>query len=176
MTSLSAMAAVVLLGLAAAPLRAQQRTAPAAGDRVRISLQGASPGTLRGELVEVRGDTLVIVRDSTLRRVHVPLSEVERVQVRIRRSPWEGLQRGLLVGVPIGFGGGYLYGWVLEGGFGCRYECGLAPAILSVGGAGLGTLLGTIFGVAMPGGKWVTLPTAAPAPMGAVALSVRIEL
>jgi hypothetical protein len=146
------------------------------GAKVRITTPLVAPEKLQGELVAVRGDTLVIRRDVSLQVLEIPLSQVDRLELRRERSQFEGLEHGLLIGVPAGIGSGYLYGWVLEGGFRCRYECGLAPLYLAVAGGALGTVLGAIFGLATPGGTWVAVARAAPAPAGGVALSLRVDL
>jgi hypothetical protein len=145
--------AAILAALASAPLAAQERVVPAVGDQVRIA-SAAAPGRLRGELVAVRGDTLVVISAVTLRSVAVPLSQVDRIDVRRRRSGWEGLGRGLLYGVPFGFGGGYLLGTISEGRH-CGDDCGLLPAVGAAAGLVTGTVLGVVFGVGMPGGRWV---------------------
>ena len=62
------------------------------------------------------------------------------------------------------------------GGRNCADECGLVPAVLGVSGAALGTVLGAIFGLATPGGKWVTVPRHPATGSGGVALSIAIEL
>ena len=102
--TLSAAMAVLLATLAWTPLRAQGWAVPAVGERVRIAWPVVAPKPLRGELVAVRGDTLVVRRDVSLQLLEVPLSEVDWVEVRRPRSQLEGLGHGLLVGVPAGFG------------------------------------------------------------------------
>ena len=177
MTTLSRAAAAVLVALASTPLGAQERTVPAVGDRVRIASPVTPAGMLRGELVEVRGDTLVVRRDDTLRHVAVPLSRIDWMEVRRPRSRLNGLGRGLLYGVPIGFGGGYVLGVLSEKSYeSCGDDCGLLPAVGAAAGLVAGTVLGTIIGVSRPGGRWVEVPRRPAAGSGGVALSIAIEL
>jgi hypothetical protein len=167
--------AALLVTLAAAPLAAQERTAPVVGERVRISGPALSPRKWRGELVEVRGDTLVVLREPTMRRVEVPPSAVRRLEVRRPRSRIEGLGHGLLLGVSIGAATGVAAGLVADGDGGC-YDWCFAPVVYGIAGAAAGTVLGAIVGVAMPGEKWVAVPRAAPATAGGVAVSVGVKL
>ncbi len=168
-------AAAVLAAAAATPLAAQERVVPAVGDRVRVA-SSAARETLHGDLVAVRGDTMFIHRYSDAARVAVPLAQVSWIEVRQQRSGWEGLGRGLLYGVPIGFGGGYVLGVVSEGRY-CGDDCGLLPAVGAAAGLVVGTVLGTIIGVTTPGGRWVQAqrPVAAPVAGGGVALSIGID-
>ena len=170
--SRAAMMAVAMVMLAA-PLRAQERT-PAVGDRVRIT--SPAGGRLKGELVAVRGDTLLVRPDPASRVIAVPPSQVDRIEVRRQRTGMEGLGVGLLHAVPIGFVGGYALGKIAEGGH-CADECGLLPAVSAATGLVLGTVVGTVFGIAMPGGRWepAQRPTAAVTRDG-VALSIGIRL
>ena len=170
-------AAAVLAAAAATPLAAQERVVPAVGDRVRVA-SAAAPETLHGELVAVRGDTMFVRRYSDAARVAVPFAQVSWIEVRQQRSGWQGLGRGLLYGVPIGFGGGYLLGVFSESRYeSCGDDCGLLPAVGAAAGLVVGTVLGTIIGVTTPGGRWVQAqrPVAAAAPAGGVALSIGID-
>src|SRR5688500_17583509 len=107
MTRLSTAMAMVLVALAWTPLGAQERAVPAVGD-----------------------DTLFVRRSSDDAWVAVPLSQVYWMEVRRPRSGWQGLGRGLLHGVPIGFVGGYVLGVLSEKSYdSCGDDCGLLPAV-----------------------------------------------
>ena len=157
MTRLSTAMAAVLVALAWTPLAAQERAVPAVGDRVRIEWRVVAPKPLRGERVEIRGDTLVVRRDDSLQRLEVPFSEVGLIEVRRPRSPMQGLGHRLSLAVPIGVAGGFALGTIAEAG-GCADECGLVPTVLAVTGAALGTVVGTFVGLVAPGEKWVPVP------------------
>jgi len=166
------MVAVVMVALAA-PLRAQERT-PAVGDRVRIT--SPAGGRMKGELVAVRGDTLLVRPDPASQVIAVPPSQVDRIEVRRQRTGMEGLGVGLLYAVPVGFVGGYALGKISEGGH-CGDECGLLPAVSAATGLVIGTVVGTVFGIAMPGGRWE--PARRPAATitrDGVAVSIGIRL
>jgi hypothetical protein len=167
--------AAVLAALAAAPLGAQARV-PAVGDRVRIT--SPAGGRLKGELVAVRRDTLFVRLDPAAGATAVPLSQVDRIEVRRQRTGMEGLGVGLLYGVPIGLGSGYLLGRLAEGSHDrCGDDCGLMTGLGALGGLVAGTVLGTVFGIAMPGGRWEPARRTAAAPTGGgVALSIAIRL
>ena len=170
----AAMMAVVLVALAP-PLRAQERT-PAVGDRVRIT--SPAGGRLKGELTAVRGDTLLVRPDPASQVVAVPLSQVNRIEVRRQRTGMEGLGVGLLHAVPTGFVGGYALGSLAEGHHDrCGDDCGFLPAFGAAAGLVIGTVVGTVFGIAMPGGRWepARRPTAAITTDG-VAVSIGIRL
>jgi len=175
--TLAAVAAAVLVALAAVSADAQERGVPAVGERVRIAWQVVAPATLRGELLEVRGDTLVVRRDESFQRLEVPLAEVGLIEVRRARSRLEGMGRGLLLGPPIGAASGFVLGTIAErAGRNCYGECGVVPIVLAVGGAALGTVVGAIGGLAAPGGKWVPVPYRPAAGAGGVGLSIPVKL
>jgi len=163
----------------AAPLAAQRAAPPAVGETVRLSAPAAAPGTLRGELVARRGDTLFVRRENATAPVAVRMAQVEWIDVRRPRGWLAGLGRGVLIGAPAGFGGGYLLGSMAEGGVDeCADDCGLLTAAGAAAGLVTGTLLGALVGGSAPGGRWVrTEPRvhAAAAPQG-VALSMTITL
>jgi hypothetical protein len=171
----TAVAAVVLVALARTPAGAQERALPAVGDRVRIAWRAVAPQTLRGELLEVRGDTLVVRRDDSSQRVEVPIAEVGLIEVRRLRGPMEGLGHALLIAVPIGAASGFAVGTIAESD-GCADECGLFSGLLTIGGAALGTVVGTVVGIAWPGEKWAAVPIRPAAGAGGVALSVTVKL
>jgi len=171
----AAVSAAVLAALAAAPADAQERGLPAVGDRVRIEWRVVAREKLRGELLEVRGDTLVVRRDESFQRLEVPLAEVGLIEVRRTRGPMEGLGHALALAVPIGVASGVALGTIAESG-GCADECGLVPYLLGVTGAVLGTVVGIVVGIAAPGGKWVPVPYRPAAGTGGVGLSIPVKL
>ncbi|HVG44219.1 MAG TPA: hypothetical protein VM890_05790, partial [Longimicrobium sp.] len=172
--TLSAMAVLVALGWT--PLGAQERAAPTVGDRVRIA-SPAMAGTLMGDLVAVRGDTLFVRRDLAVNPVAVPLSQVDWMEVRRPRSRLAGLGHGLLYGVPTGLAGGYLLGTLAQGSpDDCADDCGLLPGLGALAGLVTGTVLGGIIGVTTPGGRWVSAPRRPAAGAGGVALSIDIKV
>lgn len=164
-------AALALPGRAAA-----QSAPPSIGDTVRVRAPGQE---IRGVLAAVRGDTMFVRRDGLT--VPVPLAQVERVNVRRRRHPVDGLFRGALHGAPIGFGSGALLGLLAQEMDGsCGDWCGLYPAVIGVAGLAVGTVVGGVTGVAAPGRRWErvgTRPVVAIAPArGGVALSLTARL
>jgi hypothetical protein len=166
--------AAVLAALAAGPLGAQARV-PAVGDRVRIT--SPAGGRLKGELVAVRSDTLFVRPDPAAGVTAVPLSQVDRIEVRRQRTGMEGLGMGLLYGVPAGLGGGYLLGRLAEGSHDrCGDDCGLMTRLGALGGLVAGTVLGTVFGIAMPGGRWEPARRTATAMPGGVAVAIGVRL
>jgi len=169
--TLRALVAAALAVCAAGPLAAQAGPEARVGDEVRVSASGA--GTVRGELVLVRNDSLY-VRPGASRAVAVPLAAVQRIEVRHRRVWVLGVFLGVGIGAPAGAASGYLLGRFAEGGpRGCGDDCGLLPAMGTAGGLLAGTVLGAIIGGSSPGGRWV--PAARPGGDG-VALSLGTKL
>ncbi|MFL5383942.1 MAG: hypothetical protein ACJ8GN_15580 [Longimicrobiaceae bacterium] len=168
--ALRTLAAALLAACAAGPLAAQGRPEARVGEEVRVLTSGTT-GTLRGELVLVRNDSLY-VRPQASRAVAVPLAEVRWIAVRQKRSGWEGFVLGVSYGAPAGAATGFLLGKYAERG-GCADECGLVPTFLAAGGLVAGTVLGAIIGGGAPGGRWV--PAARPGE-GSVALSLGTRL
>ena len=167
-------AALLLPGrmLAQAPL------AGVIGDTVRVRAPAIGAG-IRGVLVAVRNDTLFVRRYGVT--LPVPLSQVEWVDVRRKRSLLGGLARGVAYGAPIGLASGYLLGAAAESGDGyCGDDCGLLPVVGAATGFAAGTFLGAIIGLGAPGGRWVPVsarPSIAVAPArGGVALSLNAKL
>ena len=170
----------LLLAALAIPGRmaAQASVSSMIGDTVRVTAPAAGEG-IRGVLVAVRDDTMFVRRYGLV--VPVPLSQVERVDVRRRRPRGDGLLRGVLYGAPIGLGSGALLGWLAEEMDGsCGDWCGLLPAAGGVVGLVTGTVLGGVTGVAAPGRRWERVdsrPVVAIAPVrGGVALSITAKL
>jgi hypothetical protein len=169
-SSVRALAAVgaLLLALGPAPLAAQRRIAEI-GDRVRVSWTSPPGATLQGELTSLRGDTLLVRRGLAVRAVPVPLSQVQRIEVRLPRSRLEGMGRGVVIGAPIGLAGGYLLGASAEAGVDeCADDCGLLKTVGAAAGLVAGSVLGALIGVTTPGGRWVE----AERPPARVAVSV----
>ncbi|HEV7589346.1 MAG TPA: hypothetical protein VGO40_14615 [Longimicrobium sp.] len=170
---MAVVAAAVLVALAGTRLGAQERSLPAVGERVRIVAPAVGPRALTGDLMAVRGDTLFVRGDQAVTAVAVPLSRVEWIEVRRRRSRVAGLGRGLLIGIPVGAASGYLLGAAAEGGAGeCSEDCGLLKAVGTAAGLVTGTVLGAVIGVTTPGGHWVQ----GHRPDRGVALSIGIKL
>jgi hypothetical protein len=174
-----ASAAAALAALAGTPLAAQEAAPPAVGETVRLQAPAATPGTLRGEVVAARGDTLFVRPERGVVPVAVPLWQVEWIDVR-RRRPWlVGLARGVLIGAPTGLGSGYVLGSIAEGDASdCADDCGLLPVVTAAAGLAWGTVLGALIGGSAPGGRWVrTAPRMhAAADAGGIALSMSIKL
>lgn len=159
-------------------MAAQASVTSVIGDSVRVTAPSVEPG-IRGVLVAVRDDSLFVRRHG--RTIAVPLSQVEWVEVRRRRSALGGLLRGVLIGAPVGLATGYLTGELAEGNLqDCADDCGLLPVIYGAAGLVTGTVLGGVIGVTTPGGRWrhvATRPSVAITPArGGVALSLRAEL
>ena len=141
----------VLAACAAGPLAAQGHPEARVGDEVRV-ISGGPRGTVRGELVLVRSDSLY-VRPAASRAVAVPLAEVDWIEVRHRRHWVDGMFLGIAIGAPTGAASGFLLGTLGERG-GCGDDCGLFPAVFGAGGLLAGTVLGAIIGGSAPGGRW----------------------
>jgi hypothetical protein len=159
-------------------MAAQASVTSVIGDSVRVTAPSVEPG-IRGVLVAVRDDSLFVRRHG--RTIAVPLSQVEWVEVRRRRSALGGLLRGVLIGAPVGLATGYLTGELAEGNLqDCADDCGLLPVIYGAAGLVTGTVLGGMIGVTTPGGRWrhvATRPSVGIAPArGGMALSLRAEL
>jgi hypothetical protein len=108
---------------------------------------------VRGVFVAIRDDS-VFVRNYS-HTVGVPVSRIERIDVRRKRSILEGIGRGVAIGAPLGLVTGYAFGRAAEGGpHGCGDDCGLVSTIMAATGLAAGTGLGFIFGAAMPGKRW----------------------
>jgi len=180
MTRSNVRQAVLLAALLAAkPLGAQTLAGVVPGDTVRVL--GADP-QVRGVFVAVRDDS-VFVRNYS-HTVGVPVSRIERIDVRRKRSILEGIARGVAIGAPAGLVTGYVFGRVSEGGpDGCADDCGLVTNIMSAAGLVAGAGLGFIFGAAVPGKRWdqvsmrpAVTAAAGPALGGGVALGVNVKL
>lgn len=148
------------------------------GDTVRVVAPSVGRG-IRGALAAVRNDTMYLRLYG--RTTAVPMSQVESIEVRRKRSVLAGLGRGVAFGAPIGLASGYVFGRALEGGPDtCADDCGLVSSILAVGGLGAGTVFGALFGATMPGSRWDPVYRNAsvgigPAPAGGVALSLNLK-
>ena len=161
-------------------MAAQASVSSVIGDTVRVTAPAAGEGEgIRGVLVAVRDDSLFVRRYG--RTISVPLSQVEWVEVRRRRSAPARLLRGVLYGAPSGLGAGSLAGALAEpSDEDCADDCGLLRVVGGAVGLASGTVLGGLIGVTTPGGRWEhvsTRPSVAIAPTrGGVALSVTAKL
>jgi hypothetical protein len=165
--------------LAGTPLAAQQSGPPAAGETVRLHSPSPGPGTIRGRVMEVRGDTLFVLPDDGRATLAVPATEIAWIDVRRPNSFGFGLVRGVLIGAPLGAGSGVLAGILAEAGKKNCPDCGLTAIYTGVAGLVSGTVIGAVVGAGSPGRHWEhTAPPiveAAPGP-GGVAVSMRIRL
>jgi len=138
-----------------APVRmaAQAPAGVTVGDSVRVAAPALGPG-IRGELVATRGDTLLVRRYAAT--LAVPMSQVERVDVRRRRSALRGLGRGVAYGAPLGLAAGFLLGVAVHGGGNpdCADDCDQALTVGAASGLAMGTVLGAIIGASSPGSRW----------------------
>ena len=149
---------------------AQAPDGVAVGDTLRIEAPALGPG-IRGELVAMRGDTLYVRRYGTT--LHVPMAQVERVDVRRRRSAMGSAARGVAFGAPLGLAAGLLLGIAAHGGGNpdCADDCNLLPAIGAASGLAMGTVLGAVIGISSPMGRWEHVY-----PRQRVALSLEVKL
>ena len=159
------MAAVLLV-----PRRMVAQAAAVVGDTVRIEAPALGPG-IRGELAAVRGDTMFVRRYGIT--LAVPISQVERVDVRRRRSAMGRAARGVAFGAPLGLAAGLLLGIAAHGGGNpdCADDCNLLPVVGAASGLAMGTALGAIIGVSSPMGRWERV-----FPRRGVALSLNVKL
>ncbi len=169
---------LLVLALAlAAPLGAQPTTTARPGDRVHIGPpDGVADRSFQSCIARVAAvlqDTLLLESAAACLRgsydASVQIAEVYRGDLRTH--------------VVIGFAGGALLGAVagrLAAGDGCTSSCadgGLAIVILTVGGAGVGALVGTIIGAALPAGAtWGPRTARQPVRIAGLALRPGIQL
>ena len=166
-------------GLAGTPLAAQQSSPPAVGETVRLLAPSPGPGSIRGLVMAVRGDTLFVRPDDGAATLAVPAEQIAWIDVRRPNSFGFGLMRGVLVGAPVGTGTGVLFGILAEAGKKNCPDCGLTAIYTGVLGLLSGTVIGGVVGAASPGKYWehtaAPIVEAAPSP-GGVAVSMRIRL
>ncbi|MFL5386394.1 MAG: hypothetical protein ACJ8GN_28070 [Longimicrobiaceae bacterium] len=147
--------ALAAAGMLLAPGRvaAQAPTGVVVGDSVRVTAPGLGPA-IRGELAAVRGDTMFVRRYAAT--LGVPMSRVERIDVRRRRSALRGLGRGVAYGAPLGLAAGFLLGVAVHGGGNpdCADDCNQALTVGAASGLAMGTVLGAVIGVSSPGSRW----------------------
>jgi hypothetical protein len=151
------------------------------GDTVRIGAPALGPG-IRGELVAVRGDTLFVRRFGAT--LAVPMAQVERIEVRRRRSLLNALGLGVAYGAPLGLASGFLVATSIHGGGNpdCADDCNLLPVAGAATGLAVGTVLGGLIGISSPLGRWVRVsprPSVAVGPGAGgrgVALSLDVKL
>ena len=114
----------------------------APGTEIRVALSGGR--TLRGFLQRVTPDSLAInapTSQETLSR-----ADIKRVQVK--RTGHRG--RNTLIGLLSGTGGGLAIGAAVDHGTGGGWFPNIGKAIMTP----LGTVIGTVVGVAIPTGGW----------------------
>jgi hypothetical protein len=168
--------ALPVFALPIGALPAQETLTLTPGARVRVSAPDLlGPGALIGNVVALRGDTLVVRKaDAGAAGLHLPLARVERLEVsRGRRSRGTGAALGFLVGAAVGAA------------YGEAGHPGLGHTDISEGGetaiyAGVGGLLGAAIGAVLGGERWKRVPLPrrlgiAPHWRGGVAVSARLS-
>jgi hypothetical protein len=147
----SALAAV--LASAAKAQSAETRLAEVQpGGRVRIVAPGILAGRFVATVITHTGDSLVLAAPNTA-PVRLPLSSVTSIEISRGTSRWLGAQRGMLIGAPIGLGGGVLVAASLAD---CR-SCGdadVARGVLVVTGVLSGLLYGAGIGALIGRERW----------------------
>lgn len=144
-----------------------------AGETVRVSVRGVD-ADIRGTLLEVLGDTLILSETNSLRRVDIPVSRIVGIQQRVMaRKHWTGLWQGAL----LGGAGGLIYGAAQDN---C-IDLGeaLCAGYLGIIGAFGGGLLGLAIGAAIKSEEWIDVPVevgAGGTPGGGARLMVTVPI
>ena len=154
--------------LIAAPSIQAQTTLPA-NAKVRVTSWNGQRVT--GRLAEVRGDTLVVVRDGLLWNptYRIPLDRRTRVDVSRGKYVHPGrVIGGALLGVVGGFIGGMMFTFTE-----CSGDvCGTGPAFpaaMAIGIAG-----GVVLGVLTPADRWEAVPSPVRVGLGGDARHARL--
>ena len=163
--------AIVAAGALLVPERvaAQAPLGATVGDTVRVIAPALGPG-IRGELAAVRGDTLYVRRYGAT--LAVPMSRVERVDVRRRRSVSDRLVRGVAYGAALGLAAGFALGTAAQSGNSdCADDCNQAATLGAASGLGMGIVLGGIIALTSPMGRWEHVY---PSPRVALSFDVKL--
>jgi hypothetical protein len=173
--------AVIIAGLAATSLPAQETWVPQPGQRIKIKSSGA-----RGDFfVQGAGpDTLHVVKRGNTQTHAVSISSISQLSVSSgERTRMAGLGRGAGLGFVVGAGIGGAIGFA-SGSDSCEGGCGMFESTAGekalIAGAVIGVLsaaIGGALGAANPGERWRRVPvrrvTVAPSSGGfAAAMSL----
>ncbi len=147
---------IPLAVLAFAPLTrvtAQELPPVKPGDRVRVTAPDLGIRKQAATFEAWRGDTLVIVADSSM---NFPLAFVTRLEVgRNRRYAGRGAAIGLAFG---GFGGGVLSGVSCANDPFLEENAGGCAVVGAVVFGAVGALIGALIGAASTGTRWEEVP------------------
>jgi hypothetical protein len=112
----------------------------APGERLEVQLKSGK--TVKGELNSASDAEIILGRGSNAVTIGRP--EVQRVSQVVRKSSNKSILVGALVGAGIAAGGGAIAAAADDTG-GTEGELGTALAAITLAGAGVGALIGTIF-------------------------------
>jgi len=173
-----AVVAAAWAGVMLAPRQTMAQAVAVVGDTVRVIAPTLGPG-IRGELAAVRGDTLFVRRYGAT--LAVPMSRVERVDVRRRRSVSDRLVRGVAYRAALGLAAGFALGTAAQSGNSdCADDCNQAATLGAASGLGMGIVLGGIIALTSPMSRWEHVypgPRVAAGSAGhGVALSLNVKL
>jgi hypothetical protein len=157
--------------------RGQQDSAaarwPEIGSRVRIST--AANRTVTGDLVNIRGDTLVIrtAQELAAQLRHIPVGKVELIPgstvTRIEVSRGRGFQvERVIAGAALGAAAGLAFAGLTDVSAEVLFGEGAGSSVGYGEAAAVGAVAGAVLGAATPGDRWEqaerpTPPTFAPA-------------
>lgn len=145
---------VLLLGLPAGRLHAQDAESLRPGTRVRVTAPTVDSRRLTGPVISVSGDTLRIPLDGDV--LPIPLASVERLEV----SDGKNRLAGALVGTVAGAAGGAAV--LALACVGTDDNCGGYTWLAAYGGAFIGAPIGAIGGFIVGRERWRTLPLTEP--------------
>lgn len=164
---------MAMLVSGASPLGAQTSAADDAADTLALSAGARVRAEafinsclrlteLRGDLLAVRHDTLILARQKERDTTALTLGQVHRLVVTDGVRSSTHARRWALLGIPVGAA---LVAVVQRQGCALGEECGPSTAGVAIGGAG-GAAAGFLVGLARKDVRWqrVTVPAALPGP------------
>jgi hypothetical protein len=129
------------------------------GVRVRVAAPALTPEPVRGWVVSLTPDTLVLRSSAEGVRLHLPRPEIRLVEIGIGRDPWgRGLRGGTF---------GVLAGLVVGVAYSAANDLDLASIPLTFGMMTLGGVSGIVLGATTAPERWMRIYAPAPAASGA---------
>jgi hypothetical protein len=145
----------LLLLLLASDVQAQQSDLHVnPGIRVRVAAPDLAPDPVRGWVVALRPDTLVLRSSAEGVRLHLPRAQVRMVEIGIGRDRVGRGMRGGTIGM--------LGGLVLGAAVSAANDLDLAAIPLTLGTMTLGGLSGLVLGATTAPERWMRIYTAEP--------------
>lgn len=133
------------------------------GDRIRVTFPDANRPRLVGQLLERRGDTLVLRADDVGQPRVLSATEIRQLEVRIgqHRNVWKGLAIGAGAGVALGALYAALASDMESSGWTVKTSTGAVFAASTVSGA----LWGAVIGALIKSDRWAAASGAPAAPL-----------